>query len=178
MALYGLYFYFREVANGPTRGIISLSLRNWTLQCKRRGHDRLGRVELGYLLASYIGTKEHANAHRRCLRFVEMHCAPLLKSKYGEVHLLSYRACLRSGSCLFRLTWIGTVGLHLRGLLRKKLPQDDLHKEIEQLAAILMTKNDQFMSYYEKTGRKVSFKIIDRPTSFVPLKLHPRSPMF
>ena len=29
-----------------------------------------------------IGTpKEHTNAHRRCLRLVETHCAPLLKSQ-------------------------------------------------------------------------------------------------
>ena len=41
-----------------------------------------------------------------------------------------------------------------------------------------MTKNDQFISYYEKTGGRVSFKIEDRPTFVVPLKLHPLSPMF
>ena len=39
-------------------------------------------LRLGYLLALIpIGTKEHAKAHRRCLRIGETICAPLLKSK-------------------------------------------------------------------------------------------------
>ena len=37
---------------------------------------------LVYFLAPIpIGTKEHAKAHRRCLRIGETRCAPLLKSK-------------------------------------------------------------------------------------------------
>jgi hypothetical protein len=54
---------------------------------------------------------------------------------------------------------VGTADLHSGDFLRKKLPQDDLHKEREQLAAILMTKNEQFLSYYEKTAGEISFKI-------------------
>jgi hypothetical protein len=73
---------------------------------------------------------------------------------------------------------VGTADLHSGDFLCKKLPQDDLHKEKEQIAPILMTKNDQFISYYEKTAGEISFKIEDRPTLVVPLELHPLSPMF
>jgi hypothetical protein len=73
---------------------------------------------------------------------------------------------------------VGTADLHSGNFLCKKLLRYDLHKEKEQIAPILMTKNDQFISYYEKTGGRVSFKIEDRPTLVVPLELHPLSPMF
>ena len=39
---------------------------------QKKGHGRLGRVETGLLARTLpIVTKEHANAHRRCLRLVE-----------------------------------------------------------------------------------------------------------
>ena len=42
------------------------------LAAQKKGHGRLGRVETGLLARTLpIVTKEHANAHRRCLRLVE-----------------------------------------------------------------------------------------------------------
>ena len=39
---------------------------------QKKGHGRLGRVETGLLARTLpIVTKEHANAHRRCLQLVE-----------------------------------------------------------------------------------------------------------
>ena len=44
---------------------------------KRRGHGRLGRVDTGlFARTPLIGTNEHANTHRRCLRISETRCAP------------------------------------------------------------------------------------------------------
>jgi len=37
----------------------------------RRGHGRPGRVETGLLARAQMGTQEHANAQRRCLRIGE-----------------------------------------------------------------------------------------------------------
>ena len=55
--------------------VILLSLCNWTLLGKRRGHGRLGRVETGQPTRTRpIGTEENTFAHRRDA------CSPLQKS--------------------------------------------------------------------------------------------------